>query len=102
MTDSTSGGNPDSSGFTPPGPWPGPDADLLPSTFETSFLADGINDVLLRFAPLSNTAVHRQIWGINGFELSQGAAVIPEPSTFALAVLGLLGLGFFGRRRRRR
>lgn len=29
-------------------------------------------------------------------------AVIPEPSTFGLAVLGLLGLGWYGRRRRRR
>ncbi len=100
MTDSTPGGNPDSSGFTPPGPWAGPDANSLPSTFQTSFLADGTNDVLLRFAPLSNTAVHRQLWGINGFELSQAAAV-PEPSTFVLTALGLLGLAWYGRRRRR-
>ena len=28
-------------------------------------------------------------------------AVVPEPSTFVLAALGLLGLGWFGRRRRR-
>ena len=38
---------------------------------------------------------------INGFEL-RSTAVIPEPPTFALAALGLLGLGFFGRWRRRR
>ena len=96
MTDSTSGGNPGSEGFTPPGPWTGPDADLLPSTYEFSFLADGQNDVLLRFAPLANTAVHRQIWGINGFELTQ-ADVIPEPAT-----LSLLGLGALLALRRRR
>ncbi|NQT37737.1 MAG: PEP-CTERM sorting domain-containing protein [Planctomycetes bacterium] len=100
MTDSTPAGNPDSSGFDPVGPWTGPDANTLPSTFQTSFLADGTNDVVLRFAPLSNTAVHRQIWGINGFELTQASAV-PEPSTFALAALGLLGLAWYGRRRRR-
>ena len=30
-----------------------------------------------------------------------GLAAVPEPSTFALATLGLLGLAFYGRRRRR-
>jgi len=29
-------------------------------------------------------------------------AAVPEPSTFALAALGLLGLGWYGRRRRKR
>jgi MYXO-CTERM domain-containing protein len=101
MTDSTAGGNPGSEGFTPPGPWTGPDADLLLSTYFASFIADGTNDVVLRFAPLANTAVHRQIWGINGFELSQAAPeIIPEPSTFLIWALGLLGLAWCGRRRR--
>ena len=100
MTDSTPGGNPDSSGFTPPGPWPGP-MDQLPSVYEMSFMADGTNDVLIRFAPLSNTAVHRQLWGINGFELWQADAdVIPEPAT--LSLLGLGALLALRRRRRRR
>jgi hypothetical protein len=102
MTDSTPGGNPGSEGFTPPGPWQGPDADLLPSTYLTSFIADGTNDVVLRFAPLANTAVHRQIWGINGFELRQaGRVIIPEPSTLLIWSL-LAGLGFgLGWRRRK-
>ena len=32
--------------------------------------------------------------------LTTGSAQVPEPSTFALAALGLIGLGWFGRRRR--
>ena len=36
------------------------------------------------------------------FEGAAAASGIPEPSTFALAALGLLSLGFVARRRRRR
>lgn len=39
-------------------------------------------------------------FGLNGFEL-RSTAVIPEPSTLVLSVLGLLGLVGCGRRRRR-
>jgi hypothetical protein len=42
-------------------------------------------------------------FGINGFELeSLGGPVVPEPSTFALAMLALLPLGMTRRRRDRR
>ena len=71
MTDSTPGGNPDS-GATEVGP----DANTLSSTYHTSFRADGVHDVVFRFAPYSEGAVHRQIWGMNGFVLSGGA---PRP-----------------------
>ncbi|MHC4517209.1 MAG: discoidin domain-containing protein [Planctomycetota bacterium] len=70
MTDSTPGGSPDS-GATEAGP----DANSLPSTYHTSFRADGTNDVVFRFAPYSETAVHRQIWGMNGFVLSRGISL---------------------------
>ena len=38
---------------------------------------------------------------LSGYSL-QEVPPVPEPSTFALATLGLLGLGWCGRRRRRR
>ena len=69
MTDSTPAGSPDS-GATEVGP----DANTLSSTYHTSFRADGVHDVVLRFAPYSDAAgAHRQIWGTNGFVLSGGA-----------------------------
>ena len=77
MTDSTEGGSPDS-GATEAGP----DANLLPSTYHTSFWADGVNDVVFRFAPYSEGDVHRQIWGMNGFVLS---TVITSPEAWAMS-----------------
>jgi hypothetical protein len=100
MTDSTPGGNPDSELDGSYGRVVGPDVYSLASTYRTSFTADGINDVVLRFAPYSGVllngdgvpAVHNQIWGINGFE------IVPEPTTMALLGLGSL---VFARRRRK-
>ena len=70
MTDSTPGGQPDS-GATETGP----DAYSLPSTYSASFNANGTDDVVLRFAPYADAAgVHRQIWGMNGFELEAVSA----------------------------
>ena len=66
LDERTAGGNPDS-GATEAGP----DAYSLSSTYHTSFRANGIDDVVFRFAPYSETAVHRQIWGMNGFVLSE-------------------------------
>jgi len=86
MTDGTEGGTPES-----PERYSGPDPYALPSTYTTSFTANGTDDVVLRFAPYSDPAgVHREIWGMDGFVLT------PEPVTFALFGLGAL----FIRRRR--
>ncbi len=69
----------------------GPDAYTLDSTYQAPFTANGADDVVLRFAPYSDPAgVHRQIWGMNGFE------IVPEPATIAL-----LGIGGLLLRRRR-
>ncbi|MHC4744413.1 MAG: PEP-CTERM sorting domain-containing protein [Planctomycetota bacterium] len=86
MTDGTEGGNPDSLAIEG-----GPDAFTLPSTYTTSFSANGTDDVVLRFAPYADIAVHRQIWGMNGFVLT------PEPTTILL--LGLGGIAVARRRR---
>ena len=101
MTDSTPAGNPASTtgGFL--GPQTGPDANTLISTYTTSFSADGTNAVVFRFAPYSNTGVHRQIWGMNGFELKQQESVIPEPMTILAIGLGISSLGGYIRKRRR-
>jgi hypothetical protein len=78
MTDSTPGGTPDSGAVEG-----GPDAYTLVSTYRTSFTANGMDDVVMRFAPYSDAAgVHRQIWGMNGFELmavSSDLAFGPNP-----------------------
>ncbi len=73
MSDSTPGGNPDSAGNGAGGTRLGPDATTLDSTATFQIDANGTNDVVLRFAPLSGalgSAVHNQIWGINGFQLT--------------------------------
>jgi hypothetical protein len=89
MTDSTPGGNPDSGNLVDT--FAGMAANG--SIYNTSISANGTDDVVLRFAPYSNTAVHRQFFGIDGFQLTQ----VPEPSS---GLLGLLGAVMFLRRRR--
>jgi hypothetical protein len=97
MSDSTPLGTPDSTDAGYSGPQVGPDANLLISTYDTSFDADGVNDVVFRFAPYSNSGVHRQLWGINGFVLEQ--VPIPEPSTVTLALLAVATIGWQARRK---
>jgi hypothetical protein len=100
MSDNTIGGNPDSTADGGGGVRTGPNASTLDSTVNFNFAANGTDDVVLRFAPLSGQlglapAVHNQLWGINGFILEQ--RTVPEPTTLLLLGLGLAGLGF-GRR----
>lgn len=87
MSDSSPGGNPESAtlvtdfaGMTAAG-----------SLYATTFDATGSDDVVLQFAPYAGSlgdAVHNQIWGINGFQLS----VVPEPSGLPLMLLGVVAL----------
>jgi hypothetical protein len=98
MSDGTDGGNPDS---LADGGQLALVTNLIEmagagSVYTTSFTADGTSDVVFRYAPYSGelgSAVHNQIWGINGFQL------VPEPATGAL--FGLGGLMMLALRRRR-
>lgn len=75
MTDGRSGGNPGS-----PATYNGYDGTIgsvdpanLPSTYTTSFTAVAGQDVVIRFTPYSDTDVHRQLFGMNGFEITPTA-----------------------------
>lgn len=71
MTDSTAGGNPASPlAYTGN---PDPDPRNLPSTLTLPFDANGIHHVVFRFTCFADgvdpQAVHKQLFGINGFDL---------------------------------
>jgi hypothetical protein len=76
FSDSTPAGTPDSAVDGSPGlvtDFAGMTA--AGSIYETEFAADGVNDVVLRFAVYSGVlgaAVHNQLFGINGFDLVEG------------------------------
>jgi len=85
MTDGTAGGTPDSGTV-----YTGPDPYSLPSTYRATFSATGVDNVVMRFAPYSNAAgVHRQVWGMNGFELNRvesKTAIVLTPANGATDV----------------
>lgn len=97
MTDSSTGGTPDSGALRQPGV-AGQDPATLPSTVNFSITADGSQNVVVRFIPLSSATAntHQTFFGINGFEM----VAVPEPSTVALLSLG--GLALLMRRWQRR
>ncbi|MEM7311598.1 MAG: PEP-CTERM sorting domain-containing protein, partial [Planctomycetota bacterium] len=97
MVDAADGGNPNSidSGFQSVLAQDSGSAALEGGIYSAVFTADGSSDVVVRFAPLSQTAVHRQIFGINGFVIQ----AVPEPSALSLIVFA--GLAIFGFARRR-
>ena len=99
MSDSTEGGNPDSATNGSPGLVTDLGGMLAAgSIYPMEFTANGTDDVVLRFAPYSGVlgdAVHNQLWGINGFQMS----VVPEPSAMPLLSFG--GLVLLACRRRK-
>jgi len=72
MSNSTTGGTPPAPVVYQAYPLPGSSDPVdLPSTVNATFTANGSDPVIIRFTPLVDTGAHRQIWGINGFELIQ-------------------------------
>lgn len=72
MTHGRDGGNPSSDDTRD-----GPVLELMPSTVDVSFEADGEHDVVFRFTPLAADGPDTRVFGINGFHLIQTAAAIP-------------------------
>ena len=101
VSDGSAGGNPDSATDGSPGLVTDfASLSAAGGVYRTSFMADGSNDVVFRFAPYSGAiapAVHNQIWGINAFQLR--GAVVPESSSPTLVWLASLVLLAFLRRR---
>ncbi|MGC6582254.1 MAG: lamin tail domain-containing protein [Akkermansiaceae bacterium] len=90
-TNSSPGGNP-SAPQTYTGT-PDPDPANLPSTADFNFTASAGQDVVIRFTPLSNTGVHRQIWAMNGFKLESSVlpAVDNDSATNIMATTATIG-----------
>jgi MYXO-CTERM domain-containing protein len=53
------------------------------------------------FTDVNNGDNHTWIDGVSIQAVQTGPEIIPEPSTLAIWSLGLLGLAWYGRRRRR-
>lgn len=101
MSDSTPGGSPDSATNGSPGlvvDFAG--MANVGSIYETVFEATGSDDVVFQFAPYAGALgdeVHNQLFGINGIEV----AIVPEPTSAILLVIGSLLMFGLGRRRDR-
>jgi hypothetical protein len=50
-----------------------PAPELLSSTVDTTFEANGTQDVIIRYTPLPTTGPDKRLFGINGFQLVQTA-----------------------------
>ncbi|NQT40223.1 MAG: LamG domain-containing protein [Planctomycetes bacterium] len=65
-----------------------------------TFMTYGQSDVLISFQDNGEYTRSGSVVALSGFELHLVDRGVPEPSTFVLAVLGLLGLGLIARRRK--
>jgi len=66
-------------------------SDTTPLSYQ--IISDGTNPVVIEFSENDNQV------RFNGIALRLAESAVPEPSTFVLAALGLLGLGWYGRKR---
>ncbi len=82
MTNGSTGGSPAS-----PAVYSGPDPYTLPSTYRTSFTANGTDDVVMRFAAYAGIDTHRRFFHMNGFtlDISTGAHE-PSPGDGAIGI----------------
>ena len=69
---------------------------------EIDFVSDGVNDVILEFIESGAQPRPESVVVLNGFQLNQVTAAVPEPASIAIwSLLGLIGFGVWRWRARK-